>query len=202
MSSNGPLPIGPPVEVDKPIPARPLIRRPRLEKLTVQGFKTIRNLIEFEPGSLTVLIGPNGAGKSNFISFFRLLAWMLADPGQLQVHVAEQGGASALLHDGPTVTSQINAVLKLAADRGHNEYGFRLSHAAGDTLLFTGEWFRSQPYGQERKRTNPNTAASSCGGARSVPTGSLVSHKRPMGCCVRWPSSPYCSNPIEIYRTC
>ena len=27
---------------------------------------------------MTVLIGPNGAGKSNFISFFRMMSWMLA----------------------------------------------------------------------------------------------------------------------------
>src|SRR5271155_1306102 len=136
-------------------PPRQTSHRPRLEKLTVRGFKTIRDLIDFEPGRLTVLIGPNGAGKSNFISFFRLLAWMLAAPGQLQVHVAEQGGASALLHDGPGVTPHIDAVLTLATDRGSNEYGFRLSHAAGDTLLFTDEWFRFQRRNQPlRQRQN------------------------------------------------
>lgn len=49
--------------------------RQRLDKITVRGFKTVRDLTDFEPGSLTVLIGPNGAGKSNLISFFRLLSW-------------------------------------------------------------------------------------------------------------------------------
>ena len=102
-----------------------------------------------------MLIGPNGAGKSNFISFFRLLSWMLAAPGQLHEHVAKQGGASALLHDGPRVTPQIDAVLTFTAHRGRNEYGFRLSHAAGDTLLFTDEWFRFQPRDEpQRQRQN------------------------------------------------
>ena len=52
--------------------------RSKLQKLTLKGFKTIREMKDFEPGPLTVLIGPNGAGKSNFISFFRMLSWTLA----------------------------------------------------------------------------------------------------------------------------
>src|SRR5438067_4413893 len=114
---------------------------PRLTHLSIRGFKTIRNLPAFEPGPLTVLIGPNGAGKSNFISFFRMLSWALVPPGQLQLHVESLGGASKLLHDGPSVTRQIETALSLATDAGVNRYGFQLSHAAGDTLLFTDEWF-------------------------------------------------------------
>ena len=62
-----------------------------LARLTLRGFKTIRELDDFEPGRLTMLIGPNGAGKTNFISFFRMLSWALVPPGQLQIYVAEQG---------------------------------------------------------------------------------------------------------------
>jgi len=124
---------------------------PRLTNITLRGFKTIRELTDFAPGDLTVLIGPNGAGKSNFISFFRMLSWALVPPGQLQEYVARQGGASVLLHDGASVTTQIEAVLSLATDRGRNEYGFQLSHAAADTLLFTDEWFRYQPHGAHRR---------------------------------------------------
>lgn len=121
---------------------------PRLTHLSLQGFKTIRKLADFEPGPLTVLIGPNGAGKSNFVSFFRMLSWALASPGQLQAHVLTLGGASKLLHDGPSVTNQIEAALSLTTDAGTNRYGFRLSHAAGDTLLFTDEWFLFEPRGK------------------------------------------------------
>jgi predicted ATPase len=121
--------------------------RPHLDKITVRGFKTIRELKDFAPGSLTLLIGPNGAGKSNFISFFRLLSWALAPPGQLQEHVARLGGASALLHDGPERTSQIEAQLQLGTDAGQNEYFFRMAYASGDSLIFTEEKYRFSRYG-------------------------------------------------------
>ncbi|MCU0914723.1 MAG: AAA family ATPase [Planctomycetes bacterium] len=116
--------------------------RNQLQRLTLRGFKTIGGLESFEPGPLTVLIGPNGAGKSNFISFFRLLSWALASPGGLQVHVAELGGASALLHDGPEVTREIEGDLTIATGAGENQYVFRLVYAAGDTLIYTDERYR------------------------------------------------------------
>ncbi len=65
--------------------------RTRLKAVTLKGYKTIRELDYFDPGPLTIFIGPNGAGKSNFISFFRMLAWILSSPGNLQIYVAEQG---------------------------------------------------------------------------------------------------------------
>ena len=128
--------------------------RPRLEQITLRGYKTIRELVRFVPGNLTVLIGPNGAGKSNFISFFRMLSWSLAGPGQMQLHLGQQGGASAILHRGPGITRQIEAELVLATDAGQNEYGFRLFHAAGDALIFADEWFRFQRPGHVRPKTS------------------------------------------------
>jgi len=116
--------------------------RNRLQALTLRGFKTIEEVESFEPGDLTVLIGPNGAGKSNFISFFRVLSWALTPPGNLQVHVAELGGASAILHDGPARTREIEAQLTMRTDAGSNQYAFRLAFAAGDSLIYTDERFR------------------------------------------------------------
>jgi predicted ATPase len=124
--------------------------RPRLSAISLRGFKTFRELKHFEPHSLTVLIGPNGAGKSNFISFFRLLSWALGDPGQLQIHIAELGGASSILHIGAAVTPETEAILNLNTDSGINEYGFRLFHAAGDTLIFADEWFSFRCVGGNR----------------------------------------------------
>jgi predicted ATPase len=117
----------------------------KLTEFSVAGFKTIKRLDCFQPGPLNVLIGSNGAGKSNFISFFRFMSWMLTPPGQLQLHVANNGGASAFLHDGPEVTQQITASLKLETDRGINEYAFRLFYAAGDTFRFADERYRFVP---------------------------------------------------------
>lgn len=116
--------------------------RQQLKSITISGFKTIKELRDFQPGPITVLIGPNGAGKSNFISFFRLLSWALAPPGQLQEHVGRIGGASTLLHDGPSRTRDIEADLVMRTDLGENEYAFRLAYAAGDTLIYTDEKYR------------------------------------------------------------
>lgn len=114
----------------------------RLNRLSIEGFKTIRHIDGFEPRGMNVLIGGNGAGKSNFISFFRLMQWMLIPPGQLQVYVANHGGASSFLSDGAAVTQAVAAHLELATETGINEYGFRLFHAAGDTFRFAEEKYR------------------------------------------------------------
>ncbi len=123
----------------------------RLKSITLRGFKTIRELKDFQPGPVTVLIGPNGAGKSNFISFFRLLSWALVPPGQLQEHVAKLGGASSILHDGPERTRDIEAHLVLTTEAGENDYSFRLAYAAGDTFIYTEEKFRYSKSGWPTK---------------------------------------------------
>jgi predicted ATPase len=115
--------------------------------MTVRGFKSIQELMAFRPGAITILIGPNGAGKSNLISFFRFLSWALTPPGQLQEHVARLGGASAILHDGPETTRDIEAEFQFVTDAGVNEYGFRLAYAAGDTLIYTDERYRFSRHG-------------------------------------------------------
>ena len=116
--------------------------RAKLESMTLRGFRTIRDLESFRPHPLTVFIGPNGVGKSNFISFFRMMSWMLADPGNLQLYVGQQGGASKLLHDGPGTTREIEADLTIRTDAGENQYFFRLVFAGGDTLIFADESYR------------------------------------------------------------
>lgn len=67
-----------------------------IKRLTVDGYKSIRELRDFELRSLNVLIGANGAGKSSFISFFRLLAQLHAQ--RLQLYVELEGKADALLN--------------------------------------------------------------------------------------------------------
>ncbi len=124
----------------------------RLQSITLSGFKTFRGLEDFHPGSVTMLIGPNGAGKSNFISFFRLLSWALVPPGQLQEHVAKLGGASAILHDGPERTRDVEAHLVLTTDKGSNDYSFRLAYAAGDVLIYTEEKYRFSRVGLSPNR--------------------------------------------------
>ena len=105
---------------------------PRLDRLAVRGFKSIRALDDFEPRALNVMIGPNGAGKSNFIDLFRMLA-RIAE-GRLQLFVAELDGPDALLFGGRRRTERIEVELEFWGDA----YRFSLV-PAGSRLVFGGE---------------------------------------------------------------
>ncbi len=116
--------------------------RTRLKSLSVSGYKSIESLVDFPLSQVNILIGANGAGKSNFISFFRMLSWMMNNPGQLQDFIARYGKASSFLFDGPKQTRDIEAHLIFETESGKNEYKFRLTYAAGDTFVFTDEKYR------------------------------------------------------------
>jgi predicted ATPase len=122
-----------------------MLARSELKKLTIEGFKSIKSLVDFVPGQMTVLIGANGAGKSNLISFFRVLGHILS--GNLQSHLAQSGRAHSWLHDGPAITPEIRATLELKTARGNNQYEFGLDYAATDRLYFQYERFRFVPHG-------------------------------------------------------
>ena len=107
----------------------------KLERLSVNGFKSIRSLTDFTPGSLNVLIGANGAGKSNFIGLFHMLARMVEK--RLQVFVAEQDGPDALLFGGRKRTQRIEAKFVF----GVNAYCFSLV-PVGNRLVFEEEQAR------------------------------------------------------------
>lgn len=113
-----------------------------LQRLSLGGFKTIRQLDELELEPMNVLIGPNGAGKSNLVSFFRMINQMMTIPGNLQLFVAKAGGANSLLHNGAAITRDIEAKLFFEGKPSTCEYWFDLSYAAQDRLVFRGEMFR------------------------------------------------------------
>ncbi|MFG0333314.1 MAG: AAA family ATPase [Maioricimonas sp. JB049] len=104
-----------------------------LDKLTIDGFKSIEHLEMLELERLNVLIGANGAGKSNFVDFFRMLR-AFAD-GAFQQFINAQGGGDGLLYLGPKVTSQISGHLEF----GLNAYEFELAPTAAGTLQLTQE---------------------------------------------------------------
>ena len=105
-----------------------------VERLSVQGFKSIRALEEFELRRVNVLIGANGAGKSNFLDVFRMLSQLAH--GRFQVFVKQEGGPDALLFGGRRRTP--NLEVELFFDRGHCRYGLSAS-AAGDGLVLGRE---------------------------------------------------------------
>jgi len=125
----------------------------RLEWFHVAGYKSLKN-IELGLKNINVLIGPNGGGKSNILSLFSMLSEQVAFPfGRMQEFIARHGGAHVLLHDGPKVTEKIEIDLKFRTDLGFADYTCNLSLAAGDTLIFSKEFFRLTDE-QERKNTD------------------------------------------------
>lgn len=107
-----------------------------LDSIQLAGFKSIKEM-DLEFSSLNVLIGANGAGKSNLIGFFQLLNFLMT--GSLQLYIAENGYADALLHFGAKQTPQMSATLKFSTPAGQNKYHMRLVSAAQDTLIFADE---------------------------------------------------------------
>src|SRR6202453_1128777 len=105
-----------------------------IKKLTIEGFKSIRKLEDFELGALNVLIGANGAGKSNFVSFFRLLRDLIQQ--RLQMAIAVEGGADSCLFLGPKETRQFTARLYF----GRNGYEFSLAPTHDGRLVFSDEF--------------------------------------------------------------
>ena len=103
-----------------------------LDKLTIKGFKSIRELNDFELKSLNLLIGGNGAGKSNFVEFFRMISAMMKRDG-LKEYVA--GNADTFLFGGPKQTPAIDINLAF----GQNGYGFELVPTQEGFFLINNE---------------------------------------------------------------
>ena len=104
-----------------------------LDKITINGFKSIKSLVNFELGNLNVLIGGNGAGKSNFIDFFRMLHAMM--DGNLNDYIRRSGGISDLLFNGRKITEQ----LKFETHFGERGYRFSIVPGAKEDFSIINE---------------------------------------------------------------
>lgn len=122
-----------------------------LERITVTGFKSIRELRDFNIRQLNVLVGANGAGKTNFISLFKFLNKLVER--RLQLFVAKAGGADALLHFGRKVTDEIELSLEFGDGNLANEYRAKLVPGVKGNLVFAEEafleWSRKQAAHQD-----------------------------------------------------
>lgn len=118
-----------------------------IEKLTIRGFKSIRQLEQFPLTDLNVLIGANGSGKSNFVSYFRMLGELVDN--RLQSWVAKQGGADRILSFGIKETSKLESFIEF----GFNGYKFVLESTLDSSFIFTQEklYFSGVYYGPEWK---------------------------------------------------
>ena len=104
-----------------------------LDKLTIRGFKSIRQLEDFEFKSLNVLIGANGAGKSNLISFFRMLQAIIN--GNLNDYVRDSGGISDLLFNGRKATQRLEFETRF----GLRGYSFNIKPRPKEGCTLTDE---------------------------------------------------------------
>lgn len=116
----------------------------RLTNINLKGYKSISSNgqdIPFE--EITIFIGANGSGKSNIVSFFQMLNYMTT--GALQTYIGKSGYADSLLYYGSKKTNRLKSELTFSDNNSTDKYSFTLSHAAGDTLIFTEEtiyWLR------------------------------------------------------------
>ena len=76
-----------------------------LNRITIEGFKSIKRIEELELGRINVLIGPNGSGKSNFIGALSFLQALRV--GSLRDYVSRAGGADRILHFGSKTTEHL-----------------------------------------------------------------------------------------------
>lgn len=110
----------------------------KLNEISLSGYKSIDGEQKIPINDdVTVLIGANGVGKSNIISFFHMLGFAIT--GSLQRYVAEHGFANSFLHYGSKQTQSLFAKLTFSDKQSKDEYSFRLTHAAGDILIYTEE---------------------------------------------------------------
>ena len=119
-----------------------------IDKITIKGYKSIRELIDFPLGEINILIGANGSGKSNFVGYFTLLREMIE--GRLESAVNHAGRADKLLFFGPKYTK----IIESRIDFGQNAYAFALTLAptVDNRLIFEYERLR-RFFSRNRRRS-------------------------------------------------
>lgn len=111
-----------------------------LTEITIAGYKSFGSEEMSQKISLSkvnIIVGPNGVGKSNFISFFKMLNFMMT--GSFQTFVGQNGFASAVMHFGPKKTPVINASLTFKNENFIDTYSFTLVRSINDSLIFSNE---------------------------------------------------------------
>ncbi|MFM8333915.1 MAG: AAA family ATPase [Candidatus Methylumidiphilus sp.] len=109
----------------------------QLQSITIKGYKSIRELVDFEIRPINVLIGANGAGKSNFIGAFKFLSSLVRDTFPVDVQV--WGGPDALLHYGRKVTPCLEREICFKGRYAQNGYQITLKPTNDNQFVFVDE---------------------------------------------------------------
>ena len=153
-----------------------------IDRITIAGFKSIRDLDQFEMRRLNVLIGANGAGKSNFVSYFRMLGEMVE--GRLQSWTRNQGSADRIVSFGVKETNMLKSFIEF----GLNCYEFFLTPTVegnfsfvSERLFFAGVFFSSEwinlGSGHTESQLKTNYESSSKGSVADYCYSSIASWK-------------------------
>ncbi len=115
-----------------------LDRAPRVERIAVRGFKSVRET-EIKIAPINIIIGANGSGKSNFIGAFQFLQALKS--GLLQNTVRKYGGAENFLHFGSKRTPEMSFGIWFEQDDNPllNGYEITLAADAQDSLYVSNE---------------------------------------------------------------
>lgn len=118
-----------------------------IRKISINGYKSIRELKEFELRDLNIIIGANGSGKSNLVQVFQLL--MAMSGKGMQKFILENGGADNFLHNGPKNTPAILMEFEfesgsyvgfnMTVNQRSNSYRFELIPTVDDTFVVSEE---------------------------------------------------------------
>lgn len=112
---------------------KPRLLENSLDRLTIRGFKSIRELEDFKLKNLNIFVGANGSGKSNLISFFRMLRAMM--DGCLNDFIRDSGGIGDLLFNGRKVTKKMEFETRF----GMRGYRFSISPGTGERFALKDE---------------------------------------------------------------
>jgi predicted ATPase len=104
-----------------------------LDKLTIRGFKSIRELENFDLKNLNVFVGANGTGKSNLISFFKMLHSLI--DCNIAYYVRENGGISDILYNGRKITDKMEFEMRF----GVRGYRFTVKPTTKDGIALSNE---------------------------------------------------------------
>ena len=102
-----------------------------INRITVKGFKSIKELLDFDLRTLNVIVGANGAGKSNFIQIFHMVHAMSLKG--FQDFILTAGGADAFPFNGIRDTPKIEMEFSF----GDNSYQFTLLPTADEKFVIS-----------------------------------------------------------------
>lgn len=117
-----------------------------IDRVTIQGFRSIQDIQGLKLGQINALIGANGSGKSNFIHALELLQAISCL--SLQQHIVLAGGAKRTLHFGTRVTKRVVIEISFTYSSSMSDsmfgpvmgrYKIELMSGEGDTLYVCSE---------------------------------------------------------------